>query len=286
MTFTHPFVLLLLVPLALALLLALNHRAVPAGRLPGGWRRLVAPGLHDYLGRGLRDRTPGMVRWCCGLAAILVIALARPVIESTDRPAWANLAGRVVVIDMSAASALPGHRLRAAAIVESSMPVPVALVATAGESYTVVPFTSDPQHLDRYLQVLDTTMMPLGGRSLSSGIAHGEALLRDGRIRAGLIVVLTGGPPPGDPVRLAASGTRRTILLADTDPDRWRETGRRLGAEVLAHADSAKVLADHNDAIRDLVRASDRDSTHDLTPWVLALAAAGWVALFRRRSGE
>ncbi len=286
MTFTHPFVLMLLVPLALALLLAQDHRAVLAGRLPGGWRRLVAPGLHDYLGRGLRDQAPGMVRWCCGLAAILVIALARPVIESAEQPAWANLAGRVVVIDMSAASALPGHRLRAAAIVESSMPVPVALVATAGESYTVVPFTSDPRHLERYLQVLDTTMMPLEGRSLSSGIAHAEALLRDGSIRAGLIVVLTGGAPPGDPVRLAASGTRRAILLTNAEPLPWRETGRRLGAEIRAETDSAGVLADHDDAIRDLVLASDRDSTLDLTPWVLALAVAGWLALFRRRSSE
>ena len=227
-----------------------------------------------------------MVSWCCGLAAVLVIALARPVMEGTDRPAWSNLAGRVVVIDMSSAPEVPGHRLRAGAIVDRSMPMPVALVATAKEAYTVVPFTSDPHHLDRYLQVLDAGMMPLDGRSLAAGIAHAEALLRDGRIRSGLIVVLTGGPPPDDPVRLASSGARRVVMPAGGDTARWRETGRRLGADIRAGTDVDGVLAAHDEAVRELVRASDPAANHDLTPWVLALAAAGWLALFRRRSGE
>ena len=284
---THPLALLLLLP---ALVLALSPRAarafVPAG-LPGDWAKVIVPELRPLAAGG----TPEVARdgalavplaiWC-----LLVLALAGPGIESGTRQGFGNLAGRVIVLDLGAGADVTAQRVAANRLLDLAPEVPTAIVAATADAFDVMPLTRDRRQIDRYLQVVDPGLMPLGGRATGLAIGHAEGLLQRAGIVVGQVVLVTGGTPPASPPG-AASGWLRAVVVVRTGSDRQREAWRGYAVTAAARLADDETLAP---VAQDLARTAALAARQagewvrlDLTPLPIAAAAVLWLLLFRRR---
>ena len=284
MTFANPLALLVLLPIVGAALLLRHRHPALLAQLPGAWRALVEPAMHRHVGRYLSGSNRQQAGWCLAIAALLAIALARPVFDRGDTPVYANLAGRIAVIDM-ASSRLEEHRLQAQRLVMLSPAVPVALVAAASEAFTVVPLTTDSAYLDRYLRVLTRQTMPIDGRALATGIAHAESILGEAGIVNRQIIVMTAGPAPVSPVRIASSGSDRVLLVPNGETTAWETAAAAFDARIDTTDAIERTVVDHEQVIARQLRDGLPGSTVALAPWLAGLAALAFLVLFRRRSG-
>ena len=199
MTFGAPLLLLLLLPLAAIFWLTRRRGGLLLSHLPGHWDRIVEPGLRAFLARRIPERSKGQLTLCLAISVLLVLALARPGIETEDSADYGNLSGRVIVLDLGAGIDVRDQRLFAQRLLEASPGVPAAVVAVSGDAFDIVPLTTDQAQVSRYLQVLHPSMMPAPGRALNLGAAHGEAVLERAGVVAGQVVLVTGGVPPRPP---------------------------------------------------------------------------------------
>ncbi len=284
MTFAQPLVLLLIVPvIALAALVRRRSPMVVAG-LPGAWGRAVAPPLRGYLARQLSARRFGQVGLCAAIATLLAVALARPLIEAEGGADFANLVGRVIVLDLHAGAEFQEQRLIAERLIDVSPAVPTAIVAIAGEAYTIVPFTTDRRQAERYLQVLSPTLMPVQGRALHAGIAHAEALLSSAGVAIGQIVLTASGEAPQDAVAIARSRSLRAVIAPDRAPQSWQAFAETYDAELAARDELAGIVASLERAVDRFRRRHAPSGYVDLSPWAIGLALVLWLGLFRRRA--
>jgi len=283
-TFAEPLALLLLLPVAAAAL-ALHRQPAAARRLPGAWRRLVEPALRPALAGGIIGGG-GQARLAAAAAALLALALARPLADLGNAPDYANLAGRVIVVDLGAGAGAGDAKLAAAALVAAAGPVPTAIVAAAGEAYTVAPLTTDRTHLERYLRVLTPEIAPVAGRALHTGLAHAEALLREAGIAVGQIVLVSGGPAPAHDVDIAPSETLRVMLAAGGNEADWQAFAAANGAEVRGPQDIAEIAAGLERAAERKLRRSAAGAFAELAPWLTGLAMLLWLGFFRRRTAR
>ncbi len=286
MTFAEPLALLLLLPVAAAALLLHRRPAAASRRLPGAWRRLVEPALRSALADGIVGGGGGQARLAAAAAVLLVLALARPLVDLGNAPDYANLAGRVVVVDLGAGAGAQDAKLAAAGLVGAAGPVPTAIVAAAGEAYTVVPLTTDQAHLERYLRVLTPEIIPVAGRALHTGLAHAEALLRGAGIAVGQIVLVSGGPAPAHDVDIAPSETLRVMLAAAGSAADWEAFAAANDADVRGPQDIAEIAAGLERAAEQKLRRSAAGSFTDLAPWLTGLAMLVWLGFFRRRTAR
>ncbi|MCY3981032.1 MAG: hypothetical protein OXF51_04520 [Alphaproteobacteria bacterium] len=278
MTFAEPLALLLLLPVAVAAL----RRRLPGGRLPGAWRQVVDPFLQPVLAAGIVDRRGSQTKRALVTATLLVVALARPLVDFDKRPDYANLAGRVIVLDLHKEAPTSDVRIVAARLIESVPPVPTALVGVAGEAYTVVPFTTDRRHLARYLQAAAPELMPVPGRALHIGLAHAETVLKGAGISIGQIVLASGGAAPAPMVDLASSGTRRVVLPVSGHG--WQAFAQAYDAELVAPDRLSDISSGLERAVaRKLSRSAAGEFTN-LAPWLTGGAMLLWLGFFRRRA--
>lgn len=283
MSFAHPFALLGLLPLAgLAILLWRQAPSlVPA--LPGGWAKLIAPPLRRYMARDLTRPGLGQVWLTLGIAACLVLAIARPLVPTGDGRDWANLVGRVLVIDAEH-DGIAARRIVVDRLLAASPKVPTALVALSGDAYVLVPFTTDAAQIDRYLRVLEPDAMPMRGLAVHTGLALAEKTISDAGVLARQIVLVVGAGAPGDAVDLPETDTLRAVITAG-DPAGWDKVAAAYGAEVASSDSLAGVTEALDAAVRDLA-ASLPGEMIDLSPFLIALALVLALGLFRRRSAE
>lgn len=287
MTLLQPLFLVACLGALLPLASLRSGRLLPAA-LPAGWSRLIGPGMYTIAARHViasRDVPGALV--AAGLWLVIGIALAEPVLKSDSAGGAANLAGRVIVLDMSETAHVDQVRSAAADIALSLSDVPVAIVAATGDAFDVVPFTSDHQHVRRYLSVLTPDVMPIDGYEPQRAIAHAEAML----VRAGMIA--------GQTILVTGSTTARSAQLAR---DRWlraivyvrRDTVASPAVQAMAdQADARLVTAgDHAGLDADLEQAIS-SLTHDspelsgqtpLQPWLIGIACLLWLLQFRRAS--
>ena len=206
MSFAAPLWLAGLVPVA-ALAWALWRQApmlVPA--LPGCWARLIEPPLRRFMARDLSRPGLGQVWLCLGIAACLVVAMARPLIPLGTGTDYANMVGRVILIDADQ-EGIAERRIAVDRFLELSPDVPTSLVAVAGDAYMIVPFTTDAAQIDRYLRVLEPDAMPMPGLAVHSGLALGEKIIADAGVVAGQIVLIAGPRAPDAVVDLPGTET-------------------------------------------------------------------------------
>ena len=283
MSFAHPLALIGLLPLAALAVLVWRQAPALVPALPGGWARLIAPPLRRYMARDLRRPGLGQVWLCLCIAGCLVVAIARPLIPLGEGRDWANLVGRVIVIDAEH-DQIAARRIVADRLLAASPRVPTALVAVAGDAYMVVPFTTDAAQIERYLRVLEPDAMPVRGLALHTGLALAEKIIRDSGVVARQVVVITGGAAPGSTVDLPETGTLKSLVTAGS-PEGWDRVADSYGADLAGVDDLTPVTAALDAAVRQLA-ADLPGEMGDLAPWFLALALVLALALFRQRSAE
>lgn len=281
MSFGIPLALLGLIPVVAVALLLWRRAPMLLSALPGGWARIIGPELTDYMARGLSRPGLGQAWLCIAAAGIVVLAIARPLVPLGGGIDYANLAGRVIVLD-AISDGIEDRRITVDRILELSPDVPTSLVALSSDAYTIVPFTTDRAQIDRYLRVLDADVIPDPGLSMHTGIAHAEKVLADAGVVAAQMVMIFGGDAPPRVLDIPETDTLRWFVVPEAS-DRWERFANGYQAEI-TNGSTVEPLVDDMSLALEALRGSLPGAAADFSPWLYALAMVLWLGLFRRRS--
>ncbi|MCI2243046.1 tetratricopeptide repeat protein [Xanthomonas sp. PPL568] len=163
------------------------------------WRRTVDPHLLPHLlARGDAKGRAGLLLGALGYA-LAVLALAGPSWRQEQQPLWQARTPLVIALDLSAqidARDLPPSRLlqaraKLARLLHERAGGEVALLAYAGEPYTVAPLTDDAANVGLFLDALSPQVMPVAGQRTDLAIDWAAQLLRQAGFSRGDILVLS-----------------------------------------------------------------------------------------------
>jgi len=178
-----------------ALWLLWQHRQ----RRSNVWQGVVdAHLLPHLLERGGKAVRGGLWMGALGFV-IAVIALAGPSWRQGEQPLWQSHSPLVIAVDMSsaiAASDLPPSRLlqvraKLATLLREREGGQVALVAYAGEAFTVAPLTDDAANVALFLDALEPDVMPVDGQEAAKAIALSVRLMQQAGFNRGDILLIT-----------------------------------------------------------------------------------------------
>lgn len=254
--------------------------------LPGQWPQVIDVPLQRLLARQLppaRRDWQRLLAFGCWL--LLVAAIARPFIQTEGLAPIANMAGRVLVIDLGGDAVLSEQKLAATELLKRG-DIPTAIVAATNDAYTAVPLTQDRQQIERYMRVLDPELMPTGGQSLALGIAHAENMLTASGVIAGQVIVLTGGTAPAATPESPAARFLRGVVPSDGGLETWADTADALGADLAGPSDIGTL----NDALDSKIaeRRNEQmgEDQIELSIWFLLAGMILWLGLFRREESQ
>ncbi len=281
MSLVHPLALLaLFVLLGLHLLFLLGPLRHSTG-LPGAWRGIVDPALRPHLaalsGPSARARTALPI----AIAALLVVAVARPVIDRGHDTDFAALTGRVLILDLSADAGIDSERIAVERLIALSPDIPTALVAVTRRAYQVVPLTTDGTQIRRYLAVLSPDIVPDPGQELFRGLIEADRILVGAGIAVGQSILISGAAAPTDGIASKSAGPARLVLPLAT-PQGWADFAQAHGAQLLSPDDMPGSVDRLRRSARTLLRAEAPDQVFELAPFLIACAAALWLLFFRR----
>ncbi len=281
MSLVNPLALLLLLP-AFALVGWLTlWRSQAAMSLPGHWHRIIDAPMQAFMAQQVvsQNRLP-VVLWLA-IWTLLVLGLARPILDLGEPTTYGNLAGRVIALDLGADVDVESQRLIAYRILDAAPTMPTALVVATAEAFDIVPFTTDRAHLDRYLQVIKPEVMPVSGRAPGIAITHAESLLARAELVVGQLVLVTGGGVPAGDVTAAGDWLRALVVDRDSLSN-WEGYADRIDARLTDEAAIHAVINDLNSKVADALRDSDEAADFALGPWLIGGAALLWLLFFRR----
>ena len=199
--FIRPLWLLALLPLALLAWCAFR-------RAGGGnaWRRVVDPRLLPLM---MVDRTSAVSRSGFTLVSagwlIATLALADPSWDLRPQPVFQTNAARVVVLDLSSSmndadmkpSRLARARYKVEDVLGQAAEGQTALVAYAGDAFTVAPLTRDTNTISALLKVLQPELMPVDGSRADLGLRKAGDLLHQAGVASGQILLIADGVDAG-----------------------------------------------------------------------------------------
>ncbi|MGK9144786.1 VWA domain-containing protein [Xanthomonas euvesicatoria] len=162
------------------------RQSVDAHLLP---KLLVSGGRRGWLGFVLAALT----------YALAVIAMSGPSWRQTERPVFQSSMPLVVVLDLSSsanATDLPPSRLlqaraKLATLLRKRAGGEVALLAYAGESFTVAPLTEDSANVALFLDALSPSVMPVDGKRADRAIDAAAQLLQQAGFKQGEILLVS-----------------------------------------------------------------------------------------------
>lgn len=212
--FLSPLWLLALIPLG-GLVLWLSRRAKN--------QALIAPHLASALGLASPKSQRGALH-LLGLSwLIAVTALAGPSFEKQPRPSYSNSSARVVVMDMSlslhAADIKPNRlaqaRYKVLDLLKGWQEGSTALVAYAGDAYTVSPLTSDSATIANLVPNLSPEIMPFPGANAASGVKLAIEMLKNAGLNRGDIILLADDLDSSESkaIRALLDGTNWTLMI-------------------------------------------------------------------------
>nr|WP_295375741.1 tetratricopeptide repeat protein [Pseudoxanthomonas sp.] len=162
------------------------------------WRQAVDPHLLPHLlATTVRAGWRGLALLLAGYV-LAVLALAGPSWRQGDQPLWEQRAPLVIALDLSSASQaadLPPSRLlqargKLATLLRQRQGGQVALVAFAGDAFTVAPLTEDAGNVALFLDALAPDIMPTDGQRVDRAIAWSARLLKQAGFREGEILLM------------------------------------------------------------------------------------------------
>ncbi len=166
----------------------------------GAWAGAVDPGLMAAMariGRVPEAQTGRAVLWPLAAAGCVAVALAGPAIPRRDAPAFRNLDGVVLVMDLSPSMEEDGQLealITAARVVLARLGSrPAGLVVYAGDAFLAAPLTTDTRQLGLTVALLEADMITDPGSRPGRGLAEAIALLQAAEIVAGDVVLFTDG---------------------------------------------------------------------------------------------
>ena len=206
------------------------------------WRDVVDAHLLPHLLDGeLEDRERAWPRWLALLgSALAIIALAGPGLGKDEQPLWQANEPLVIALDLSSATLardLPPTRLaqaraKLATLLRERAGGQVALVAFAGDAFTVAPLTEDAANIALFLDALDPGVMPEDGHRADRAIAWSQDLMRQAGFARGQILLLTDRADGTDidaATKANAAGYRVSVLGLGTAQGGVFDTPEGLG---------------------------------------------------------
>jgi Ca-activated chloride channel family protein len=163
------------------------------------WRNRVDPHLLPHLLARSDRRVRGAFAGIALTYVLAVMALAGPSWRQEEQPLWRSSAPLVLALDLSSrigAADLPPSRLlqvraKLAHLLRDRTGGQVALVAYAGDAFTVTPLTDDPANIALFLDDLSPEVMPVDGQRADRAIEWSVRLLKQGGYETGDILVMT-----------------------------------------------------------------------------------------------
>ncbi|SDE02448.1 VWA domain-containing protein [Aquimonas voraii] len=130
---------------------------------------------------------------------LAVLALAGPAWRELPQPLLKLQAPLIVALDLSASvraadlkpDRLSRARLKLAELIRRRSDGQTALVAFAGEAFTVAPLTDDATTLDGLLSALDPSILPVPGQRPERAIRMAQRLFAESGARRGDVLLLT-----------------------------------------------------------------------------------------------
>lgn len=184
---------LVLLPIAAALWWRRRHAA-------NAWTtRVDAHLLPHLLERGVARRGAWGLATALVAAAMGIVALAGPSLGTTTQPLWQTRTPLVIVLDLSSATLatdVPPNRLAVARakigqVLATRAGAQVALVAYAGEPFTIAPLTDDAANVALFLDALHPDVMPVEGRDTAAALEHAGDLLERGGFERGRVLLMS-----------------------------------------------------------------------------------------------
>ena len=215
-----------LLALPLALLPWLARRRAAHG---SPWAKLVDPELLPHLlvaDSGSAARHRGMA---LGLTVLLgVLALSGPAFRQAPQAEVVREAGLVIALDLSAGMLSPDTppdrlaraRFEITDLLRRRGDGQTALIAYAGEAFTVAPLTDDASTLETLLNALEPEIMPVSGQRPERALALADRLLRNAGLSGGDVLLVSYSSNEAarqEAARLASGGLRSSMLVLGTE---------------------------------------------------------------------
>lgn len=205
---------LLAVPVWILLWCRRSHRADP-------WRAVCDAELlkaqQVSSGSAMRLR----LLWLLSVYVLTIIALAGPSLGREAQPLNQNSDALIVALDLSEVmragdlkpDRLSRARFKLTALLRQRKAGQTALIAYAGEAFTVAPLTDDLSTLDNLLQALDPSVMPIAGQRPERAIRMAQQMLDDAALARARLLLLTSATTD-DAERAAAEAQRRGLIVS------------------------------------------------------------------------
>ncbi|WP_325050543.1 vWA domain-containing protein [Pseudoalteromonas sp. T1lg75] len=135
------------------------------------------------------------------LLALMVVAMAGPSFSKLELPVYEAKMARVMVMDMSRSmfstdispNRLQQARFKALDMVELFKEGETALIAYAGDAFTISPLTSDSQTLTNLIPSLSPDIMPEQGSNVLAALTLAQELLEQADYPQGDIILISDG---------------------------------------------------------------------------------------------
>ncbi len=167
-----------------------------------GWKQVIDPALIEHLLQGSMSRQQRWPLFALASAIIIAsIAMSGPSWEKLPQPIHKTESALVVLLDLSPSmmaqdikpSRLVRARLKLIDLLNQRKEGLSALIAYAGEAYTVTPMTDDTETIISLLPSLSPAVMPLGGSNTEMAVDQALTLFRDAGLMQGEILLVTDG---------------------------------------------------------------------------------------------
>ncbi|HEY8065954.1 MAG TPA: vWA domain-containing protein [Methylosinus sp.] len=233
----RPLWLLVLPGLALLLVATRRRDAL------GDWRRAVDPSLlavilhrHAIVGAPRRDGP------LLASVALIAVALCGPAMKTPGAEQFRNLDATLILLDVSRGERLPQAVAAAQFLLERSGARQLGLVLYAGDAYLASPLTDDANSLESLLYAIDDTTVPDGGIRPDRALAFARRLLREARIVAADVALISDGEgldPRAERLAASLAGEGRrlhTLFVSARIGADALDPGRRAAMASLAAA--------------------------------------------------
>lgn len=285
--------------LALPLVGWLAWEIMRSSAVAARWRQVIDPLLLPWLvdeSGGRAARSAGLLVLAGWLLAVL--ALAGPAWEKLPSPVQRKLDLQIVLFDLSASmyaedvrpSRLQRARHKLGDLLDQRREGQTALIAYAGDAFTVTPFTDDRATVLNLVRSLDPALMPAQGSRLMTALREVDVLLQEQPAQPVRLLLVTDEVRSGElqsaadwlrerdlPLDILAVGTPAGAPIPLPGGDFARDASGRLvtpGVNVAALRD----LATTSGGIFQQLRADNRDLQALLvssTAWDSAVEDAG-----------